>query len=117
MRKVLWAVCVVLFAASSFAQAKRLWVLRSPGEMVEYDPANFAVKQTIKVPAEAVQSPQSVAINHLGQILFAPALTLPLADSDITSPHKVWFWNGHAATTFDLGVKHETTTTGSNLAV
>jgi hypothetical protein len=117
MRRVLWAVCVVLFAAPLFAQAKRLWVLRSPGEMVEYDPANFTVKQTIKVPAEAVQSPQSVAINHLGQILFAPVVTLPLADSDIASPHKVWFWNGRTATTIDFGMKHETTTTGSNLAV
>ncbi len=117
MRKVLWAVCVVLFAAPLFAQAKRLWVLRSPGEMVEYDPANFAVKQTLKVPAEAVQLPQNVAINHLGQILFAPVVTLPLADSDITLPHKAWLWNGHVATTIDLGIKHETATTGSNLAV
>lgn len=108
---------MIAFVASASAQAKRLWVLRAPGEMVEYDATTFAVKQTVKVPAEAVQSPQNVAVNHLGQILFAPAVSLPLADSDLDSPHKAWLWNGHEAISIDLGVKHETAKTGSNLAV
>ena len=99
------------------AQDKHLWVLRAPGEMVEYDPSTFASKQTIKVPAEAVQAPRSVSVNRVGQILFASAVSLPLADSDVESPHKVWFWNGRAAFTFDLGVKRENATTGSNQAV
>ena len=98
-------------------QDQRVWVLGAPGEMVGYDPSTFAVKQTVKVPAEAVQAPRSVSVNRLGQILFAPAVSLPLADSDVEAPHKVWFWNGHAATTFDLGVKRENATTGSNQAV
>lgn len=108
---------LLLLAVPLLAQGKRLWVVRAPGEMVEYDPATFAAKQTVKVPAEALQSLQSVAVNHLGQILFAPTASLPLADSDISSPHKAWLWNGHTATTIDLGVKHETATTGSNEAI
>jgi len=45
------------FVSSLSGQAAHLWVLRAPGEMVEYDPATFAAKQTIKVPAEALKSP------------------------------------------------------------
>jgi len=92
-------------------------MLRPPGEMVEYDPATFAVKQTVKVPAEAAQSPQSVSVNRLGQILFAPAESLPLSEDDTASAHKVWFWNGHSAATIDAGVKREIAVTGSNQAV
>jgi hypothetical protein len=105
---------VLVLSLSALAQGKRLWVLRAPGEMVEYDPATFAVKQTVKVPAEALQSPQSIQVNRLGQILFAPGLSLPLLDSDLTSPHKIWLWDGREATTLDLGVKHELGKTGSN---
>jgi hypothetical protein len=104
----------VALCASGLAQGPRLWVLRAPGEMVEYDPATFATKQTVKVPAEALQPPQSIQVNRLGQILFVPGLSLPLTDSDLTSPHKVWLWDGHEATTLDLGVKHEVGKTGSN---
>lgn len=109
--------CLVLLQAVLFGQEKRLWVLRSPGEMVEYDAATFAVKQTVKMPAEALQSPQDIAVNRLGQILFAPALTQPLSDDDVSSPHKVWFWNGRAATSVDQGLKRESVATGSNQAV
>jgi hypothetical protein len=106
-----------LFAQGKLVMEKRLWVLRSPGEMVEYDPSTFAAKQTVKIPAEASPSPGSVAVNRLGQILFAPAVSLPLAESDTQSPHKLWFWNGRTATAIDLGLKREVTTTGSNQAV
>jgi hypothetical protein len=105
---------VAALCGSALAQGPRLWVLRAPGEMVEYDPATFAAKQTVKVPAEALQSPQSIQVNRMGQILFAPVLSLPLADSDLKAPNKVWLWDGHEATTFDLGVKHEVGKTGSN---
>ena len=108
---------LLLLAVPLLGQERRLWVLRAPGEMVEYDPFTFAAKQTVKVPAEVVQAPRSVSVNRLGQILVAPAVSLPLADSDLDAPHKVWFWNGHAAITFDLGVKRESATTGSNQAV
>lgn len=103
-----------MFSASALGQGKRLWVLRAPGEMIEYDPATFAAKQKVKVPAEALQSAASMQVNRVGQILFAPTLSLPLAESDLTSPHKIWLWDGHDAIALDLGVKHQAGKTGSN---
>ena len=118
MRKLIPALCVVLvLAASLAAQSQRLWVLRPPGEMVEYDPATFSAKQTVKVPAEAVSSPQNVSVNHLGQMLFAAPVSLPLTEGDLATEQKVWFWDGHAATTLTREVSRTTTTVGSNLAI
>jgi hypothetical protein len=108
---------VVMFSIPALGQGKRLWVLRAPGEMVEYDPATFTAKQTVKIPAEALQSPASVQVNQLGQILFAPTLTLPLAETDLESPRKIWLWDGHEAITIEAGVKHEIGRTGSNQLV
>jgi hypothetical protein len=108
---------LLLLTASALGQGKRVWVLRAPGEMVEYDPVTFAVKQTVKVPAEAVQSPGNVQANRLGQILFAPAVSLPLSEEDAASAHKAWFWNGHTAAAIDEGVKREVGTAGSNQVV
>jgi hypothetical protein len=109
--------CLLLLAASALGQGKRLWVLRTSGEMVEYDPSTFAVKQTIKVPPEAVQSPQRVFVNLVGQVLFVPAVSLPLSDEDAAAQHKVFLWNGHASATLDLGVKRELGKAGSNQVV
>ncbi len=118
MRKLIPALCVVLvLAASLAAQSQRLWVLRPPGEMVEYDPATFSAKQTVKVPAEAVSSPQNVSVNHLGQMLFAASVSLPLTEGDLATEQKVWIWDGHAATTLTREVSRTTTTVGSNLAI
>jgi hypothetical protein len=111
-------VCGLLLLTSfSPAQGKHLWVLRSPGEMVEYDPATFAVKQTVKVPADAVQSPGNISVNRLGQILYADTLSLPLSEEDAASAHKAWFWNGHSASMVDQGAMREVTSAGSNQAV
>jgi hypothetical protein len=115
MRRVL--IVIALLAAPLLGQQKRVWVLRAPGEMVECDPATFAAKQTVKVPGEAVSAPQSVEVNHAGQILFAPAITLPLAEGDAESAHKAWFWNGRTATTFDLGAKRDVGSAGSNQTI
>src|SRR5271169_217585 len=58
MRRALHVISrLLLLTVPLLAQDKRLWVLRAPGEMVEYDPSTFAAKQTVKVPAEAVQAP------------------------------------------------------------
>jgi hypothetical protein len=103
--------------ASLAAQGKRLWVLRAPGEAVEYDPATFAEKQTVKVPAEAVESPQNFSANHLGQMLFAAPVSLPLAEGDLGAERKVWFWDGKTATTLSREVARTTSTAGSNLAI
>jgi hypothetical protein len=108
---------LLLLVSPLFGQGKRLWVLRSPGEMAEYDLATFAAKQIVKVPAEAVQSPEDVSVNQLGQILFETPASLPLSEEDAAAAHKIWFWNGHAATTIDQGLKREATSAGSNHAV
>ncbi len=108
---------VGLFAGSLMAQSKRLWVLRAPGEMTEYDPATFATKRTVKVPAEAVGSPQNLSVNRSGQMLFAALVSLPLAEDDLSGALTAWFWDGHVATTLALGVSRSTAATGSNLAI
>ncbi|HZC21899.1 MAG TPA: hypothetical protein VE866_01065, partial [Candidatus Binatia bacterium] len=110
-------IVLLLLSAHLFAQGKRLWVLRDPGEMVEYDPATFALKQKVKVPAEALTTPGGIEVNPLGQILFTTPAELPLAAEDVKSPHQVWFWNGHAANTINQSVKREVVTAGSNQAV
>ncbi len=111
------ACAFLLLTSASMGQGKRLWVLRAPGEMVEYDPATFAAKQTVKVPAEAVQSPENVSVNRLGQILFETPVSLPLSEDDAKSAHKTWFWNGHSAATIDQGLKRDLTAAGSNHAI
>jgi len=119
MRKLI-STCglVLLFAISLAAQSKRLWVLQASGELVEHDPATFAPKKTVKVPPEAVTSPQNLAVNALGQVLFAPSVSLPLAEGDLAAEREVWFWDGQAATTFRRReVARTTSTTGSNLAI
>jgi hypothetical protein len=117
MRNLRVACGILLLTSSLLAQEKRLWVLRDSGEMVEYDPATFAVKQKVKVPAEALKSAGSISVNRLGQILYVPPVSLPLSDDDTTEPHKVWIWNGQAAATIDQGIEHKEEETGSNQAV
>lgn len=116
-RTIQHAIAFLLMVAPVFAQSKLLWVLRAPGEMVEYDPGTFALKQKVKVPAEAMKSPAQLSVNRLGQMLFAPALALPLSQSEISNPHKVWIWNGQAALSTDQAVEHKSEERGSNQAV
>src|ERR1700678_626056 len=118
MGKVIQAFCVVLaLSAALSAQGKRLWVLRSTGEIAEYDPTTFAARHIVKVPPEAAASPQSFSVNHLGQMLFTPAVSLPLAEGDLTAEPKVWFFDGRAATTLAREVTRNTATAGSNLVI
>ena len=113
-----WTCILLILTASCVAQGKRLWVLRAPGEMVEYDPATFAIKQRVKMPADVMKaSATSVAVNHSGHILFAPVVSLPLSEDDIKASHKAWFWNGQAATTIDQGIAHTSEDRGSNKAI
>lgn len=121
MRKIISTFCVVplvlSFGASAAAQSKRLWVLRTPGEAVEYDPTTFAAKATVKVPAEAAASPQSLEISHLGQMLFCASVSLLLTEGDFTGERKVWVWDGRTALALTRDVTRRTSTTGSNLAI
>jgi hypothetical protein len=118
LQRTIPALCaIILLTASLAAQNKRLWVLRPAGEMAEYNAATFAAKQTVKVPAEAAASSQSLSVNHLGQMLFAAPASLPLAEGDLAAQRKVWFWDGHAAAALSRDVVRTTATTGSNLAI
>ena len=115
-------ICALLSANPLIGQNNRLWVLRAPGEMVEYDPATFMAKPPaasppVKLPPAASKSPQSVSVNRQGQILFVPTATLPLAETDADIPHKAWLWNGKAAASLDMSVSRKTATAGSNVAV
>jgi hypothetical protein len=108
---------VLMLSAALAAQGKRLWVLRAAGEMAEYDPATFTLKQAVKVPVEALASPQSLSVNHLGQMLFAAPVSLPLTEGDFTAERKVWLWDGRATASLTRDVARTTSTTGSNLAI
>ena len=118
IKNALFASCVFLSSLSPLvAQGKRLWVLRTPGEMVEYDPATFAVKQTVKVPADAVRSPAHVSVNRLGQMLYAQTVSLPLSEEDAATAHKIWVWNGKTAASIDQHIERSSEEHGSNLAI
>jgi hypothetical protein len=116
-RPILIFCALLLLAASLAAQSKRLWVLRAPGEAVEYDPATFAEKQIVKVPAEALALPRNFSVNHLGQMLFAAPVSLPLAEDELAIQRKVWFWDGRAASALSREVARTTSTVGSNLSI
>jgi hypothetical protein len=108
---------VLVLASPLMGQSKRLWVLQSSGEMVEYNPATFAAMQRVQLPAEAVKSPANISLNRQGQILFASPISLPLSEADTASPHKIWIWNGRAAISIDQPVEHKAEEHGSNQAV
>jgi hypothetical protein len=109
--------CLVFsFAGLLAAQSQRLWVLRAPGEAVEYDPVTFSEKRSVKIPAEAVGSPQNLQVNHVGQMLFAASVNLPLDEDDLTGTRDVWFWDGHKSNTLTRDVSRNKATIGSNLA-
>jgi len=116
--KLISVVSVIFVICSALvAQEKHLWVLRAPGEVQEYDSATFAPMQTVKVPAEAVSSPEDFSVNRLGQMLFEQAAGLPLAEGDLAGGQNAWFWNGHEATDLSRGMERSIAKTGSNLAI
>jgi hypothetical protein len=118
MQKRLIIVCLALtFSFPLVAQNKRIWILRAPGEAVEYDAATFAEKLVVKIPPEALASPQNFQINALGQMLFAPAVALPLTEGDFAAEKRIWFWNGHTAIILMRDISRTTATVGSNLAI
>ncbi|MGA9392751.1 MAG: hypothetical protein WBV69_20145 [Candidatus Sulfotelmatobacter sp.] len=115
---ILLSFAVILLSSTLLtAQSRRLWVLRGPGEAVEYDLASFAQKRIVKVPSEAVASPSRFSVNSLGQMLFAPLAALPMAEDDLAAERKVWLWDGQIERTLSSDVFRTTSTTGSNLAI
>src|SRR3984957_20358641 len=87
-RLILLVVPVLSLTLSLPAQNKRLWVLRAPGEPVEYGSANFAEKQTVKIPKEDAASRQDFSIDHVGEVLFVMRAALPLLEGDLSAEPK-----------------------------
>lgn len=96
MQKFLHCLLVLLCLAGCVrAQSRRVWVLRAPNSIVEYDPVTFAVKQTIAVPEDVPKAARILQINHQGQMLFAPNTDDPSPDVG-KNGERFWFWDGHA---------------------
>ena len=101
---------------ASWAQSPRLWVLTEPNTVIEYDPATFARKESVKVPDEVAKSARILQINHKGQMLYAP-------NSDDPSPDvgkggdKFWLWDGHAASSLGRETIRISSQAGSNQKV
>lgn len=117
MRRACLIAGMLLVAFPLLAQSKCLWVLREPGEMVEYDPTTFAVKARVKVPPHALKSPENLSVNQPGQILLVPSTTPAVTEEDAAAPHTIWLWNGQAASTLDPGTEHKSEQRGSNQVV
>jgi len=110
---------LVCFSSVLAAQSgRRLWVLHAPDEIVEYDAITFATKQAIKVPPQVLKSPDHLAINSKGQMLFVPSLAgneQTAGQSPATG--KIWFWNGQTGAFLDRGVTRTAARAGANLSV
>jgi hypothetical protein len=104
-------------ACAGHAQAKRVWVLQKPDAMVEYDPTTFAPKQTVTVPAGALQSPTALQVNARGQMLFELDGDDPMIDASKGMADKVWFWDGQKTATMGRSFTHIVSNTGSNQKV
>jgi hypothetical protein len=115
--KALTVTALLCLSICALAQNKRLWVIRSSGEAVEYNPATFSEKQTVKIPTGAAASLSAFSVNSQGQMLFVPPAALPLMETDLAAERKVWFWDGHQASTLTRDVSRTTSTAGSNLVI
>jgi len=114
MVRLLRCLYVVIFLlAPALAQSRRLWVLAQSDSIVEYDPATFAPKRTIRIPAEILKIPRILQINHKGQMLFAPNTDDPSPDVG-KNGERFWVWDGQSATMLGRGIMRITGHAGSN---
>src|ERR1700751_4320517 len=111
--------CLLVLACVSPAvsgQSRRVWVLKEPESIVEYDPATFAVKQTLKVPEDVLKAARILQINGKGQMLFAPNTDDPSPDVG-KNGERFWFWDGQATTMLGRESIRVSAPTGSNQKV
>ena len=113
--KVLFGVMVVIacLAAEMAAQEHRIWVMKEPGSVIEYDSATFAPKGTAQLPADVLRSPALLQVNAAGQMLFAPNPDDPSPDVG-KAGEKMWFWDGKATADLKRGFVQTSSRTGSN---
>jgi hypothetical protein len=112
-KRLLLVLCLV---ASAAAQGRRVWVLKEPDAIVEYDPVTFAPKPAIKVPEEVPKAARILQINREGQMLFAPNTDDPSPDVG-KNGDRFWFWDGQSATTLGRETIRVSSSSGSNQKV
>ena len=113
MRFLKWMLVVACLGVSATAQSRRLWVLKQPDSIVEYDPGTFTPKHTIKIPEEILKAARILQINNKGQMLFAPNTDDPSPDVG-KNGERFWFWDGQSATMLGRGIMRITGHAGSN---
>jgi hypothetical protein len=97
---------------------RRLWILRQPGEIVEYDTASFSARGSVKVPVLALKKPEGFSVNHRGQMLFAPGESSDeVATSPETGVKEIWFWDGAKAVQLSRGAVLKTGSAGTSRSV
>ena len=101
---------------AAFAQNRRIWVLKEPDSIVEYDTATFAAKQTQKVPEDVLKAARILQINGKGQMLFAPNTDDPSPDVG-KNGERFWFWDGQSTTMLGREIIRVSTPSGSNQKV
>src|SRR5215470_14594824 len=103
MLKYLSCATVGILLVAPAAAQRRLWILTQPDLIVEYDPATFAPKRTLKIPAEVLKIPRILQINHKGQMLFAPNNDDPSPDVG-KNGERFWLFDGQSATMLGRGM-------------
>src|SRR5712692_2465677 len=108
------AACVLaLLAPLLHAQtSKRLWVLKEPDQIAEYDAVTFAPKRAVKVPPAALKAPRGLQVNRKGEMLFTPIPNEPSQPEP-----KFWFWNGQSAIMLDRDLERRSSLKGPNVSV
>ena len=117
MRNLLCLLLVsACFTASVLGQSRRVWVLKEPDSIVEYDPTTFVAKQTQKVPEDVLKAARILQINAKGQMLFAPNTDDPSPDVG-KNGERFWFWDGQSTTMLGREIIRVSTPSGSNQKV
>jgi len=109
--KIVWLLGCL--GSYGLGQSRRLWVLKEPDSIVEYDPATFAAKGTVKVPPDVLKTARILQINKKGQMLFAPNTDDPSPDVG-KSGDKFWYWDGQAESKIGPELIRVTSASGSN---
>jgi hypothetical protein len=105
-------------SASLAAQSKRLWVLRAPGEAVEYDASHVCREANGEGSAGSRDLAQrTFPVNHLGQMLFAAPAVFAARGRRSRSREKSLVLGWSHRTTLTREVARTTATAGSNLAI
>jgi hypothetical protein len=85
-------------AAGPGQKPAHLWVLTEPDSVIEYDPATFAARRTLKIPRRLFDHPEYLSVNASGQMIFLPPAGMQWQSSDsASSGNRAWFWDGQRA--------------------